>query len=53
MGQTSEVGRRHVVSGWIVMELKKQQNSSILKWWETTSYTNTLLMTTTMNDAHY
>ena len=39
------------MSGWIVMGLKKQ-NSTILKWWETTSYTDTLLMTTTINDTH-
>ena len=31
---------------------KKQQNSTILKWWEITSYTNTLLTTTTINDTH-
>ena len=31
---------------------KKQQNSTILKWWETTSYIVTLLMTTTINDTH-
>ena len=38
MGPTSEVGRRHVVSGWIVTGPKKQQNSTILKWWAITSY---------------
>ena len=52
MGPTYDVGWRHVVSGWIVMGLKKQQHSTILKWWETTSYTETLSMTTTINDTH-
>ena len=52
MGPTSEVGRRHVVSGWIVTGPKQKQNSTILKWWEITSYTDTLLMTTTINDTH-
>ena len=29
--------------GWVDSdETKKQQNSTILKWWETTSYTDTL-----------
>ena len=40
------------MSGWMVMGLKKQQNSTILKWWETTSYTDTLSMTRTINDTH-
>ena len=31
---------------------KKQQNSTILKWWAITSYTDTLSMTTTINDTH-
>ena len=51
MGPTSEVGRRHVVSGWIVMGPRKQQNSTILKWWEITSYTNILSTTKTINDT--
>ena len=31
---------------------KKQQNLTILKWWEITSYIDTLSMTTTINDTH-
>ena len=40
------------MSGWIVMGPKNQQNSTILKRWEITSYTDTLSMTTTINDTH-
>ena len=31
---------------------KKQQNSTTLKWWAITSYTDTLSTTTTINDTH-
>ena len=40
------------MSGWVVMGLKKQHNSTIPKWWETTSYTDSLSTTTTINDTH-
>ena len=40
------------MSGWIVTGPKKQQNSTILKWWAITSYTDTLSTTTTINDTH-
>ena len=40
------------MSGWMGVETAKETNSIILKWLETTSCTDTPLMTTTINDTH-
>ena len=39
------------MSGWMGVETAKKPNSIILKWLETTSCTDTLSMTTTINDT--
>ena len=46
------VARRQLVSGSMGVETAKNPNSIILKWLETTSCTNTLSTTTTINDTH-
>ena len=40
------------MSGWVGVEMAKKPNSIILKWLETTSCTDTLSVTTTINDTH-
>ena len=39
------------MSEWMGVEIAKQ-HSTILKWWVTTSCTDTQLMITTINDTH-
>ena len=40
------------MSGWMGVEMAKKPKSIILKWLETTSCIDTLLMTITINDTH-
>ena len=40
------------MSAWMGVETAKKPNSIILKWLETTSCTDTLSMTTTINNTH-
>ena len=40
------------MSGWMGVEMAKKPNSIILKWLETASCTDTLSMTTTINNTH-
>ena len=52
MGPINVVARRQLVSGLMGVETAKKPNSIILKWLETTSCTDTLSMTTTINNTH-